>query len=99
MLLFQTTRFHSSFFAAGYTTTGASALLAANATSATMPEVYGGANMPSGYTASALISVVPTNSSGQIVALSQNSRTIYYKGNANGPSAISAQIFISGYEF
>ncbi|CNI12298.1 tail fiber protein [Yersinia frederiksenii] len=38
-------------------TSGASALLAVNATSARAPEVYGGSNMPSGYTASALVSV------------------------------------------
>jgi hypothetical protein len=49
-------------------TTQASALLAANATSAIAPNVYGGANMPSGYTASALVTVVPTNSSSQFVA-------------------------------
>jgi hypothetical protein len=46
-------------------TTGASALLARNATAAAQPTVYGGANMPAGYTASALISVWPTNASGQ----------------------------------
>lgn len=45
--------------------TGASALLGVNATAAAVPEVYGGANMPVGYTASALIAVVPTNASGQ----------------------------------
>ena len=44
-------------------TTSTAALLATNATSAVQPNVYGGANMPSGYTASALISVVPTNAS------------------------------------
>lgn len=37
--------------------TGVSALLATNATSAAAPEIYGGANMPVGYTASALVSV------------------------------------------
>ncbi len=37
-------------------TSGASALLAVNATSVRAPEVYGGSNMPSGYTASALVS-------------------------------------------
>ncbi|CNF83385.1 hypothetical protein [Yersinia enterocolitica] len=37
-------------------TSGASALLAVNATSVRAPEVYGGANMPAGYTASALVS-------------------------------------------
>jgi hypothetical protein len=46
--------------------TGASALLATLA-GATVPEVYGGANMPAGYTASALVAVHLTNSSGQLV--------------------------------
>jgi hypothetical protein len=49
-------------------TTATAALLATNATSAAQPNVYGGANMPSGYTASALVTVVPTNSSSQFVA-------------------------------
>ncbi|SDZ71313.1 hypothetical protein SAMN05518854_11778 [Variovorax sp. YR266] len=44
-------------------TSGASALLATNATAAVAPEVYGGANMPAGYTASALVSVWPVSSS------------------------------------
>ena len=38
-------------------TSGATALLAVNASSVIVPEVYGGANMPAGYTASALVSV------------------------------------------
>lgn len=38
-------------------TDGATALLAVNATAASVPEIYGGANMPAGYTASALVSV------------------------------------------
>ncbi|HDL6962204.1 TPA: hypothetical protein PXM28_001445 [Yersinia enterocolitica] len=40
-----------------------SALLAVNATTITAPEVYGGANMPTGYTASALVSVWKTTAS------------------------------------
>ncbi|HFI8375990.1 TPA: hypothetical protein ACGSHR_002874 [Escherichia coli] len=44
-------------------TTSTAALLAVNASSAVVPEVYGGANMPSGYTASALVGVLPTSSS------------------------------------
>ena len=44
-------------------TTATSALLATNATSAVVGEVYGGANMPSGYTASALVAVWPTDAS------------------------------------
>lgn len=44
-------------------TTQTAALLATNATSSAAPNVYGGSNMPSGYTASALVSVWPTGSS------------------------------------
>jgi hypothetical protein len=55
---------------------GAYALLGVNATSAVAPEVYGGANMPSGYTASSLISVWPTNSSGQLVPGIQMNRKV-----------------------
>lgn len=62
--------------------TGASALLATNATSAVQPEVYGGANMPAGYAASALVSVVPTNASGQFVILNQQDRTVSMLGVA-----------------
>lgn len=39
-------------------------VLYSNATLAKAASVYGGANMPSGYTASALVSVLPTNGSG-----------------------------------
>ncbi|CQD62862.1 tail fiber protein [Yersinia enterocolitica] len=56
-------------------TSGATALLAVNATSAPAPEVYGGANMPAGYTASALVSVWGT-SSGQFVVGHQMGRHI-----------------------
>ncbi|CFV26502.1 tail fiber protein [Yersinia enterocolitica] len=54
---------------------GATALLAVNATSAPAPEVYGGANMPAGYTASALVSVWGT-SSGQFVVGHQIGRHV-----------------------
>ncbi|KGS05559.1 hypothetical protein [Burkholderia pseudomallei] len=57
-------------------TTGASALLARNATSAVQGSVYGGANMPTGYTASALVSVWPTNGSGQFITGVQVDRVI-----------------------
>ncbi|WP_244255716.1 hypothetical protein [Burkholderia vietnamiensis] len=52
------------------------ALLATNATSAVAPSVYGGANMPSGYTASALLTVVPTNGSGQFAPVLVRDRNI-----------------------
>lgn len=57
-------------------TTATAALLARNATSAVQPNVYGGANMPAGYTASALVSVWPTNGSGQFVVGFQRDRSI-----------------------
>lgn len=62
-------------------TTGTSALLATNATSAVAPNVYGGANMPSGYTASALVSVWPTNASSLFAQGGQVDRDIYIPGN------------------
>lgn len=58
-------------------TTGASALLATNATSAVAPNVYGGANMPSGYTASALVAVVPTNASRQFPICALRNRKVF----------------------
>ncbi|MBB1630325.1 hypothetical protein A9975_05550 [Cupriavidus sp. UME77] len=48
-------------------TTGATALLAKNATAGLQAEVYAGGNMPAGYTASALIGVIPTNAGSQFV--------------------------------
>ncbi|WP_343726698.1 hypothetical protein [Burkholderia seminalis] len=57
-------------------TTGASALLATNATSTKAPEVYSGANMPPGMKASALLTVVPTNSSGQFVPVLVQDRKV-----------------------
>jgi hypothetical protein len=57
-------------------TTATAALLATNATAAAAPNVYGGANMPAGYTANALVSIVRTNSSGQIVPCIQSDRLV-----------------------
>jgi hypothetical protein len=59
-------------------TTQTAALLATNATAAAAPNVYGGANMPSGYTASALVSVWPTNASSQFAVASQYERTVNF---------------------
>ncbi|WP_053077741.1 hypothetical protein [Burkholderia cepacia] len=58
-------------------TTRASALLATNATSSLAPSVYGGSNMPAGYTASALVSVWPTNASSQFAVGMQDDRKIW----------------------
>jgi hypothetical protein len=57
-------------------TTQTAALLATNATSAVAPSIYGGANMPSGYTASALVSVWATNGSGQFTIGYQRDRHV-----------------------
>ncbi|AZG14924.1 hypothetical protein [Cupriavidus pauculus] len=56
--------------------TGARALLGVNATSAAAPEVYGGGNMPAGYSASALVSVRRTNGSGQFAVGAQLDRSV-----------------------
>ncbi|MBR8188624.1 phage tail protein [Burkholderia vietnamiensis] len=57
-------------------TTGAKGLMAVNATSSVAPSIYGGANMPAGYTASALLTVVPTNGSGQFKSVLVNDRSV-----------------------
>jgi len=57
-------------------TTGVSALLGVNATSVVLSNVYPGVNMPSGYTSSALISVLPTNGSNQFVQYVQAGREV-----------------------
>lgn len=57
-------------------TTGTAALLATNATSSAQPTVYGGANMPAGYTASALVSVWPTDGTGKLKAGGQVGRQV-----------------------
>lgn len=69
-------------------TTKVSALLAVNATSAAAPEVYGGANMPSGYTASALVSVWPTNASSQFKPGNQRGRRVEFS-NVTGVATSS----------
>lgn len=73
-------------------TTGASSILARNATAAAQPTVYGGANIPAGYTASALISVWPVVSSVLAVAF-QMDRTVNYYNliySGAGPGAFTS---------
>ena len=53
-------------------------ILAVDATSSAAPEIYAGTHMPSGYTASALISVWRTNSSGLMVIGTQCDRLISF---------------------
>lgn len=59
-------------------TTQTAALLGVNATAAVVPEVYGGANMPSGYTASALVSVRQTSSGSLFAASNQRDRKVSF---------------------
>lgn len=54
------------------------ALLAQNSTSAVLPQVYGGANMPTGYTASGLISIWGTTSGGLFRLGIQRFRRIWF---------------------
>lgn len=56
--------------------TSTAALLATNATAAAAPNIYGGANMPAGYTLSGLISVWTTDGSGQLAPGLQKDRAI-----------------------
>lgn len=59
---------------------GTASILATNATSATAPTIYNGAHMPTGYTASALIGVLPTNSSGQFAPIVLQDREVSFTG-------------------
>jgi hypothetical protein len=63
-------------------TTSTSAVLATNATSAIQPSVYGGANMPAGYTASGLISVWPTTAGSLLAIASQFDRDVHFYNSA-----------------
>lgn len=72
--------------------TGAAALLGVDATSAKTPEIYGGANMPPGYTASALVSVWPTNASGQFIIGSQSGRAFYFVAIESASLQASSQL-------
>lgn len=56
---------------------GGASLLAVNASaSSQLAQTYAGGNMPAGYVASALISIVPTNGAGQMKIFSQRDRRI-----------------------
>lgn len=61
-------------------TTGATALLGVDTTSAVAPEVYVGSNMPAGYTASALIAVIPTTSGRLFTVGYLDGRDFYFNG-------------------
>ncbi|MFB1120803.1 phage tail protein [Dickeya dadantii] len=59
--------------------TMASGLLTVNATSVKLPEIYNGTNMPDGYTASALLTVVPVKA-GKFTVLSVFGRQVHIPG-------------------
>jgi hypothetical protein len=69
-------------------TTQTAALLAKAEGASAATSIYNGANMPSGYTASALVSVWPTNASSQFIVASQYDRKINFAStsvlNASG---------------
>jgi hypothetical protein len=56
--------------------TGTAALLAVNTGPSVLPNIYASGHMPAGFTASALVSVLPTNSSGQFVQFYQRDRRV-----------------------
>ncbi|OAK55045.1 hypothetical protein A3K87_04410 [Variovorax paradoxus] len=56
--------------------TGATALIGVNGSAAVLPEIYGGANMPAGYTASALISCLRTVAGTGFQVFAQTNRSI-----------------------
>lgn len=76
-------------------TTGVKAMLAVNAVSAALPNVYGGVNLPAGYTASALVSVWPTNASSQFEVGSQIDRTVNHSSKAVVTSNLSQPSLVS----
>jgi hypothetical protein len=59
-------------------TTGAQSILATTITAVAAPTIYAGAHMPAGYTASALLSVMLTNSSSLFVIGAQKDHEIYF---------------------
>lgn len=67
---------HVAIYAIYNPSNGSSALLATNASAAAAPEVYGGANMPAGYTASGLISVRCTTAAGLLQIGLQYDRSV-----------------------
>lgn len=83
-------------------TTSASNILAVNCSGSIATEVYAGSSMPAGYTASALISVWRTNSSGLFVTGQQNDRLVTFQNisafsiNQGVSTSLSGTVDISG---
>lgn len=75
------------------------AILAQNATAGVVGNLYGGANMPAGYIASALISVWPTDAAGLLKAGFQMDREIYIPATnalSSGTATAYSPVSISG---
>jgi len=71
-------------------------ILAQDTSSIVAPEVYGGSNMPSGYTASALISVWGTNSSRQFVVGTQRDRMVVFVEQLASSITSDASVTLAG---
>ncbi|UHC80090.1 phage tail protein [Pseudomonas sp. NIBR-H-19] len=74
-------------------------LLGVNATAAVVPEVYGGTNMPVGYTASALVSVWQTNANRQLQGGTQTDRSIATEAKrflSNGFASVFTALSLNG---
>jgi microcystin-dependent protein len=59
---------------------GVSALMAVDAVNSVLPNVYSGINIPAGFTASALVSILPTQSAGLFAACQQDGRHVDVSG-------------------
>ena len=82
---------------AGYNpSTGARKLFASNATSTVLGSVYGGSNPPAGISATALVSVWPTNGNGQFVPGLQLDREVGI-GNNTVLSTSTAQASLTSF--
>lgn len=57
--------------------TGAALRRIVNATSAAVPEIYAGAAPPAGFTASALVAVLPTDATGKFIPCALKGRRVY----------------------
>jgi hypothetical protein len=79
-------------------TTGVSALLAQNSPNVVMTPVYSGANMPAGFTASALLTVVATNGSSQFKPVAVRNRRVFIQLTQSFSSATAGTnpVSISG---
>ena len=80
-------------------------VLGVNAATNHCPTIYPGANMPSGYTASGLIGIWPTDGSAHVIAGTAYGRKFYYdaprisQGATTGPSTLTSISIAGGVPF